>query len=122
MKNGFLPTVRRHKVKTIFFLLLLSYLICAQSCMKMRMTSKETKTFFTEAKTDYIDSSREINGFTIHYIETGKKDATTLFFVHGSPGSWDAYKDYLKDSLLLSKYRMIAIDRIGFGHSNFGKA
>jgi pimeloyl-ACP methyl ester carboxylesterase len=121
MINGFL-IVRRHKMKTIFFSLIFCYLIFCQSCMRMRMTSKETKAFFTSSKTDYIDSSKEINGFTIHYIETGNKDASTLFFVHGSPGSWDAYKDYLKDSLLLSKYRMIAIDRIGFGHSNFGKS
>ena len=121
MKNGF-QIVRRHKVKTIFFSLLLCYLIFCQSCMRMRMTHKETKTFFTTSKTNYIDSSKEIDGFTIHYIETGNKNASTLFFVHGSPGSWDAYKDYLKDSLLLSKFRMIAIDRIGFGYSNFGKA
>jgi pimeloyl-ACP methyl ester carboxylesterase len=121
MKNGFL-IVRRHKMKTILFSFMLCYLIFCQSCMKMRMTSRETKTFFTASKTAYIDSAKEINGYSIHYIETGDKDAPTLFFVHGSPGSWDAYKDYLKDTLLLSKYRMIAIDRIGFGYSNFGHA
>jgi pimeloyl-ACP methyl ester carboxylesterase len=117
-----LSMIRRNKVKSIFVLLAVSYLLFCQSCMRMRMTSKETKTFFTATKTTYTDSSLEINGYKIHYIETGKKDASTLFFVHGSPGSWDAYKDYLKDSLLLSKYRMIAIDRIGFGYSNFGHA
>lgn len=121
MENGF-QIVRRHKVKTIFFSLLLCYLIFCQSCMRMRMTKKETREFFNTSKTEYLDSSKDINGFNIHYIETGNKDASTLFFVHGSPGSWDAYKDYLKDSLLLSKYRMIAIDRIGFGYSDFGKA
>ena len=114
--------IRRNKVKSIFSLLAIIYLIFCQSCMQMRMTNKETKTFFTTSKTNYIDSSKEIDGFTIHYIETGNKNASTLFFVHGSPGSWDAYKDYLKDSLLLSKYRMISIDRIGFGYSDFGKA
>lgn len=117
-----LSMIRRNKVKSIFIFLALLYLIFCQSCVRMRMTSKKTKAFFTTAKTAYIDSSIEINGFTIHYIETGNKNASTLFFVHGSPGSWDAYKDYLKDSLLLSKFRMIAIDRIGFGYSNFGKA
>lgn len=121
MKNSFF-IVRKNKMKTIFFLLAICYLIFCQSCMKMRMTSKETKTFFTQSKTNYVDSSKEIEGYTIHYIETGNKNASTLFFVHGSPGSWDAYKDYLKDSLLLSKFRMIAVDRIGFGYSNFGKA
>ena len=117
-----LSMIRRNKVKSILSFLGILYLLFCQSCMRLRMTSKETKTFFAAAKTDYIDSSKEIDGFTIHYIETGNKNASTLFFVHGSPGSWDAYKDYLKDTLLLSKYRMIAIDRIGFGYSNFGHA
>ena len=114
--------IRRNKVKSIFSLLAIIYLVFCQSCMRMRMSSKETKTFFATSKTNYIDSAKEIDGFTIHYIETGNKNASTLFFVHGSPGSWDAYKEYLKDTLLLSKYRMIAIDRIGFGYSDFGKA
>ena len=117
-----LSMIKRNKVKSVFSLLALLYLVFCQSCMRMRMTSKETKTFFATSKIPYIDSSMEINGFTIHYIETGNKNASTLFFVHGSPGSWDAYKEYLKDALLLSKYRMIAIDRIGFGYSNFGQA
>ena len=90
--------------------------------MTMRMTKKETKTFFNTSKTDYIDASLPVEEYTIHYIETGNKNASTLYFVHGSPGSWDSYKDYLKDSLLLPKYRMIAVDRIGFGYSNFGEA
>ncbi|WP_284651235.1 alpha/beta fold hydrolase [Flavobacterium terrisoli] len=109
-------------MKTVVFTLALLYLLFCQSCMMMRMTPKETKKFFSESKTTYIDSSLTFDDFTIHYIETGNKNASTLFFVHGSPGSWDAYKDYLKDRLLLSKYRMIAIDRIGFGYSNFGEA
>jgi len=40
--------------------------------------------------------------------------------VHGSPGSWTVYKNYLKDPALLGKYRMIAIDRPGFGYSDYG--
>ena len=114
--------MKRNKIKSILAITTVIYLVFCQSCMRMRISSKETKTFFSTSKTNYIDSSKEIDGFTIHYIETGNKNASTLFFVHGSPGSWDAYKDYLKDTLLLSKYRMIAIDRIGFGYSNFGKA
>lgn len=114
--------IKRNKVKTIFGILTITYLLFCQSCMRMRMTRNETKTFFANSKIVYTDSILDVNGYTIHYLETGNKNASTLFFVHGSPGSWDAYKDYLKDSLLLSKYRMIAIDRIGFGYSNFGEA
>ena len=117
-----LSITKRNKVKSFFFLLAFVYLFFCQSCMTMRMTKKETKAFFATSKTEYIDVSLPIEEYTIHYIETGNKNASTLFLDHGSPGSWDAYKDYLKDSLLLPKYRLIAIDRIGFGYSNFGEA
>lgn len=117
-----LSITKRNKVKSILLFLSFIYLLFCQSCMTMRMTKKETKSFFTNSRTAFIDDSKQIEDHTIHYIETGNNKASTLFFVHGSPGSWDAYKDYLKDTLLLSKYRLIAIDRIGFGYSNFGKA
>lgn len=112
--------LKRHKVKTIMGLLLLSYLIFCSSCMMMRMDYKETKAFFQQSKTSYLDSIITIDDSKIHYIQTGNSNAPTLFFVHGSPGSWDAYKEYLKDTLLLKKFRMIAVDRPGFGYSNFG--
>ena len=90
--------------------------------MKMRMTSKKTKLFFETTKTDFLDKTAIFNNHKIHYLQTGNNQNPTLFFVHGSPGSWDAYKEYLKDTLLLQKYRMIAIDRPGFGYSNFSNA
>lgn len=101
---------------------LAAYIIFCQSCMTMRSTTRETRTFFSEAKIGYTDSTIVIKGNPIHYIQTGKPDLPTLFFIHGSPGSWNAFQNYLRDSLLLKKYRMIAIDRPGFGYSDFGTA
>lgn len=114
--------LKRNKIKTIIFSLLVFYLIICQSCMTMRTSVSKTKDFFKTSKTTFIDSTVFIGQTKIHYIQTGKKDNPTLFFVHGSPGSWDNFKDYLKDTLLLKKYRMIAIDRPGFGYSDFGKS
>lgn len=108
--------------KRTLLLLIVVYVIFCQSCMRMRSSDIETKQFFTKSNVNYIDSVISINKRKIHYIQTGKKNKPTLLFIHGSPGSWDAFKEYLKDSLLLQKYRMIAIDRPGFGYSNFGKA
>ena len=90
--------------------------------MMMRISSKETKLFFDTSKTKFKDSTIIVNQIPIHYLETGNPLNPTLFFIHGSPGSWNAYQNYLKDTLLLKKFRMIAIDRPGFGYSNFGKA
>ncbi len=101
--------------------ILIVYLLVCQSCVMMRTSTKKTKVFFENSKT-YIDKSFIDGKNKIHYIQTGNENNPTIIFVHGSPGSWDAYKDYLKDTLLLKKYRMIAIDRPGFGYSNFRKA
>jgi pimeloyl-ACP methyl ester carboxylesterase len=109
----------KFKKRYLVYIFMISYLIFCQSCMTMRMTKKETKTFFESSKTSYVDQTVSIEDYKIHYIQTGNEKAPTLFFVHGSPGSWDAFKKYLKDTLLLQKYRMIAIDRPGFGYSNF---
>ena len=112
----------RFRFKYLFFGLLLTYIIMCQSCMTMRMTPKETKTYFETSKVAYTSQTFTVDNHKLHYIETGNPQNPTLFFIHGSPGSWDAYKRYLTDSLSLKKFRMIAIDRPGFGYSDFGKA
>lgn len=102
--------------------MLLAYVAFCQSCMTMRMSPKKTSQFFAETETAFLDQKVSFPDHDMHYIQTGKNDKPTLLFVHGSPGSWDAFKNYLTDSLLLQKYRMIAIDRPGFGYSDFGQA
>lgn len=93
-----------------------------QSCMTMRFSNKETVNFFGASKTEFQDKTIVFDGYKMHYVATGNAQNPTLFFIHGSPGSWNAFKEYLKDTLLLKKYRMIAIDRPGFGYSDFGNA
>lgn len=112
----------RYKIKYFLLAILLAYIIICQSCMTMRMTPKETQKFFTGSKVAFESKKIAIQKHTLHYIQTGNPQNPTLFFVHGSPGSWDAFKKYVTDSLLLSKYRMIAVDRPGFGYSDFGDA
>ena len=41
-----------------------------------------------------------------------------VVFVHGTPGDWKAWEKYLKDSALVQHFRMLAIDRPGFGESD----
>jgi pimeloyl-ACP methyl ester carboxylesterase len=109
--------------KMFVFILFCGYLIFCQSCMKMRMSPKKTKEYFSKSNTPFKDINYKISEIhQIHYIETGDSNKATLFFLHGSPGSWDAYKTYLSDIDLQKKYRLIAIDRPGFGYSNFGEA
>ncbi len=119
-----MKAIRHRKLKWRYMLIgvLTLYIVLCQSCMTMRMNSKETANYFETSKVPFVSKTAIVGEHKIHFIQTGNVDKPTLFFVHGSPGSWDAYKQYLSDSLLLKKYRMIAIDRPGFGNSNFGNA
>ncbi|MBA4197848.1 MAG: alpha/beta hydrolase [Chitinophaga sp.] len=112
----------RSKKVYIPLTLLVAWLLFASGCMKMRMSDAVAKTEFDKANVAIQFHTFKIKGNSLHYAVTGLDTLPTLFFVHGSPGSWDAFKEYLKDSLLLTKFRMIAIDRPGFGYSNFGDA
>lgn len=112
----------KFKKRYVVYILLIGYLLFAHSCMTMRSSTKKTKTFFAEQNITYIDTTIQIKDSNIHYLQTGNKNGQSLVFVHGSPGSWDAWKAYLADSLLLKNYRMIALDRPGFGYSDFRKS
>ena len=58
----------------------------------------------------------------IHYAYTDQGKDQLIAFIHGSPGSWNAFVDYFKADSLLVEYDIISIDRPGFGGSGFGLA
>ncbi len=58
----------------------------------------------------------------LHYAVSGSADLPTLVFIHGSPGSWMNYMGFMWDTALQKKFRMVSIDRPGFGYSDFGEA
>ncbi len=62
----------------------------------------------------------KVQGRDIHYADTGGSGPAVVF-IHGSPGSWDAFANLMSDEVLLKKFRMLSIDRPGFGLSEKGK-
>lgn len=82
----------------------------------------------TKYEADHI--STEISYYEIDSLDLGIRtqhvynDSTNwhLVFLHGSPSSLSAWQGYLMDSLLRTKVNIHAIDRPGYGYSNFGKS
>ena len=105
-----------------FLILITIWLVFAQCSMKFRMSDSEAKENFSKNNVALTTESIQIDGFGMHYAKTGSDTLPTLFFVHGSPGGWTAFESYMRDKDLLSKYRMISVDRPGFGYSQFGDA
>jgi len=110
------------RVFLIFFIVITIWLVFAQCTMKFRVSDKVAKENFSKAGVELITVTVKIDGFNMHYAKTGNDTLPTLFFVHGSPGGWNAFEKYMQDKELLAKYRMISVDRPGFGYSQFGDA
>ena len=45
----------------------------------------------------------------------------TVIFVHGAPSSLSFFNDFFKDTTLLRRARLVAVDRPGYGYSDFGR-
>jgi pimeloyl-ACP methyl ester carboxylesterase len=100
---------------------LLSWILLAQSCMSFRKSDADEKSEFARDQITLRTATLNVDGRHIHYAITGNDSLPTIFFIHGSPGSWTAFADYMKDSLLLKKFRMVSVDRPGFGKSDYGQ-
>lgn len=113
---------RLGKLGAGFMILLAAWLVMAQSCMKFRISDSEAVQNFAAKGVKLETNTITVNHHSLHYVKTGVDSLPTIFFVHGSPGSWDAFASYMEDSDLLKKYRMVSVDRPGFGYSDFGDA
>jgi len=117
--NQFLKTIFRRK-RTYLFLFFIIALQLISGCMQFRISDRKVKKEFKDQKYKPTFDYVEFEERKIHYAKIGNDSLPTLFFIHGSPGDWSAFLDYFKDSTLLERTNMVALDRIGYGKSDFG--
>ena len=92
------------------------------SCLTFKVSQKEIDAKFLGYQMKPVQHQLEVQGAKMNYAEIGSDTLPVVFFVHGSPGSWGGFIDFMKDTVLLKKVKMVAVDRIGFGESDFGNA
>ena len=76
-----------------------------------------TAQFFKDQHIPFKDTTIVNNGQAVCWVSAGDATKPMILFIHGSPGSWDAFKAYLSDSGLLQKAYLVALDRPGYGGS-----
>ena len=91
-------------------------------CMQFRMSKSEINQYFADKKVKGTLHQYRVESRLINYLEVGSPSAPLVLFVHGSPGSLSAFIHFTSDTALLSRAQVIAVDRPGFGSSNFGYA
>ena len=57
----------------------------------------------------------------MQYAWSGNPKNPPLIFIHGSPGGWDAWVDFLLNEELQKDFHLIAVDRPGYGGSKKGE-
>jgi pimeloyl-ACP methyl ester carboxylesterase len=105
------------------FALLTVWLLLAQCfIMRNRWSDRKAYAVFKTKDVPLKIVDTVINNRHLHYAVCGSDTLPTLVFIHGSPGSWMNYMKYMWDADMRKKFRIVAIDRPGFGYSDFGKA
>src|SRR5689334_7306694 len=107
------------RVYSIFILCVVAYLLFCAGCMRFRITDSKAYETFRKKKVPLQIFDTSIDKRRLHYVIAGEDSLPTLVFIHGSPGSWSAFTNYLTDPDLLKKFRLMSIDRPGFGYSDF---
>jgi pimeloyl-ACP methyl ester carboxylesterase len=92
------------------------------SCGQFRTSSEKLYDQFEADSTSLHIGEYQFEGYSIRYLETGSVGKPLVLFVHGAPGSADAFMEFLKDSTLADNTHMISVDRPGHGYSGFGQA
>ena len=92
------------------------------SCLTFKVKQKEIDEKFAGYTQKPTQHQIEVKGISMNYAEIGSDSLPVAFFVHGSPGSWGAFIDFMKDTTLLKKVKIVSVDRVGFGESDFGDA
>ena len=93
--------------RSIWFQIITLVVLSASSVSSKAVQPKETISFTKLAHA----------GTTVFFANSGAADQTGLLFIHGTPGSWEAFQWYLSNPDLQKDYFMVSIDRPGWGGS-----
>ena len=114
-----LMILRRRFVLPFLFVLLW---IGCRNCrvLELRMNDKDLQETLAPLHCPYQIVHQQIGDRNIRYLKVGNDSLPKLIFLHGSPSSLSAWRTIYTDTNYLRHYQMIAIDRPGYGFSDFG--
>jgi pimeloyl-ACP methyl ester carboxylesterase len=88
-------------------------LIVFSGCMEMKISQEKMSKEYPALQTHRF----LLRDGGMYAVTSGDISKPVLLWVHGSPGSWTAWKSFLNDSALKEDFFQVAVDRPGFGYS-----
>lgn len=111
----------------LIFLVLLIVGAGTISCNLRRFTDTKDSTVFEQFEQRAPKSEKpqiiryRTNGRTMRFLKVGADTLPTLVFIHGAPSSLKGWANFYLDTLFQKQFRMVSIDRPGYGQSDFGE-
>jgi len=85
-------------------------------------TDQELEEHYQNKAVKPVYKESQLTDRTQHYAVLSKNDTLPLLvMVHGAPGAWWGYLNLTDDSLLQEHFKIVAVDRLGYGKSGYGK-
>lgn len=98
------------------------FVTCRMEFIKFRKSEVEQRAYLLErGQIDVAFGTYEADDHNLHYTSAGSEGKPLVLIVHGSPGSSQDALEYLADTNLTHQALVVAVDRPGFGYSDFGK-
>lgn len=119
-----LKIFKRRRTWVIILIVLIGLPVVAFKIMEasFEITPDEMTDYFKEKPQQPKFITYTFMNHEMFYAETGSDTNRLVLFVHGAPGSWDAYMKYLGDTVLMHRAQLISVDRPGYGKSGFGQS
>ncbi|MGV3559146.1 alpha/beta fold hydrolase [Larkinella arboricola] len=99
-------------------------LLTAAHWVESRDSDAEIAENFRDAPVQPVVRRYTVASRTIRYMETdgaGRDSLPVVLFVHGAPSSSSFFSNFFKDTTLLNRAHLVAVDRPGYGYSDFGR-
>lgn len=97
-------------------------IICC-SCKSLKLRKSDEFHISANLKLGYPTEVKyfQVGKQKIRCLITGNPNGDNLLLIHGSPSSLSSWMPLYSDTAFMESFRMIAVDRPGYGYSNFGK-
>jgi pimeloyl-ACP methyl ester carboxylesterase len=112
----------RRTLRILLGLIILLIIACFifDHYVQFRKSDKELSKFFIQNHIPGHIGYYTAQGRRLRYVSIGSDRLPTLLLIHGSPASMSLYRGRFSDSVILKTFRILAIDRPGYGYSGFG--
>jgi pimeloyl-ACP methyl ester carboxylesterase len=111
---------KKNKVTQTILMGVSSVLITACMPSILKKEQKQVDEYYQVHKMP-VQQSQTLSQGKLSYVESGDRSKPTIILLHGTPGNWSFLSSYVNHELLQKHAHIIAIDRPGWGQSQFNE-